>query len=98
MNAAALRAGVLAVGLLLAWRIVQVNVVLYDDCVIGDRVIVHPGARIGQDGMGPDPPGLDGSGVGPRMRTPGVEPGPLAGQDPKSCASAGSATFATAGI
>src|SRR5262245_56674063 len=31
-----------------------------------------------------------------RMRTPGVEPGPLAGQDPKSCASASSATFATA--
>ena len=28
------------------------------------------------------------------MRTPGVEPGPLAGQDPKSCASASSATFA----
>jgi tetratricopeptide (TPR) repeat protein len=31
MNAAALRAGILAVGLLLAWRIVQVNVVLYDE-------------------------------------------------------------------
>ena len=31
MNAAALRAGVLAAGLLLAWRIVQVNVVLYDE-------------------------------------------------------------------
>jgi tetratricopeptide (TPR) repeat protein len=31
MNAAAFRAGVLAVGLLLAWRIVQVNVVLYDE-------------------------------------------------------------------
>ena len=29
------------------------------------------------------------------MRTPGVEPGPLAGQDPKSCASASSATFAS---
>jgi hypothetical protein len=28
------------------------------------------------------------------MRTGGVEPPPLAGQDPKSCASAGSATFA----
>ena len=28
------------------------------------------------------------------MRTPGVEPGPLAGQDPKSCASASFATFA----
>lgn len=31
MNAATLRAGVLAAGLLLAWRIVQVNVVLYDE-------------------------------------------------------------------
>jgi tetratricopeptide (TPR) repeat protein len=31
MNAAALRAGILAVALLLAWRIVQVNVVLYDE-------------------------------------------------------------------
>jgi hypothetical protein len=31
---------------------------------------------------------------GAAMRTPGVEPGPLAGQDPKSCASASSATFA----
>src|SRR2546428_1057273 len=28
------------------------------------------------------------------MRTTGVEPGPLTGQDPKSCASASSATFA----
>ena len=31
MNATALRAGVLLAGLLLAWRIVQVNVVLYDE-------------------------------------------------------------------
>jgi hypothetical protein len=30
MNAAALRAGVVAIGLLVAWRIVQVNLVLYD--------------------------------------------------------------------
>jgi len=31
MNAAALRVGILAAGLFLAWRIVQVNVVLYDE-------------------------------------------------------------------
>jgi hypothetical protein len=31
VNAAALRAGVVAIGLIVAWRIVQVNVVLYDD-------------------------------------------------------------------
>ena len=29
------------------------------------------------------------------VREPGVEPGPLAGQDPKSCASASSATLAS---
>src|SRR6185312_14954264 len=29
-----------------------------------------------------------------KMRTAGVEPAPLTGQDPKSCASASSATFA----
>src|SRR4051812_12901249 len=29
-----------------------------------------------------------------RVRTAGVEPAPLTGQDPKSCASASSATFA----
>lgn len=31
MSATALRAGIVAIGLLIAWRIVQVNVVLYDD-------------------------------------------------------------------
>jgi hypothetical protein len=31
-----------------------------------------------------------------KMRTAGVEPAPLTGQDPKSCASASSATFASA--
>ena len=28
------------------------NVVVYDDCVLGDRVIVHAGTCIGQDGYG----------------------------------------------
>jgi hypothetical protein len=32
------------------------------------------------------------------MRTAGVEPAPLAGQDPKSCASASSATLAKEAI
>ena len=28
------------------------NAVVYDDCVLGDRVIVHAGASVGQDGFG----------------------------------------------
>jgi UDP-3-O-[3-hydroxymyristoyl] glucosamine N-acyltransferase len=28
------------------------NVVVYDDCILGDRVIIHGGACIGQDGYG----------------------------------------------
>ena len=46
------------------------------------------GSDIGEKGP------LDREALSRYMRTPGVEPGPLAGQDPKSCASAGSATFA----
>src|SRR6476619_3336873 len=47
MNAAALRAGILAVGLLLAWRIVQVNVVLYDE----NGVPRLPAAVAGAEGV-----------------------------------------------
>jgi UDP-3-O-[3-hydroxymyristoyl] glucosamine N-acyltransferase len=32
--------------------IIYPNVVLYDDCIIGDRVIIHAGASIGHDGFG----------------------------------------------